>query len=666
MYTSLSPVRIFLLLSILSGLLTSCTSVSTRMFTPAQTASSPVEIHEPAVYEEKYGFCDGVFLTYEDISEHSGTSSSEWVFSQSIRRTYLVLHPDAEPMSTFVFSLSSHDSLHRVSLRVTSPDGTVQSYDKTNLTRKSDSDSSSTVRFAYPGIVRGSVVEEQVEILAVDPTEEMPLTWFRWLQLLMPCEHLHVVYAYPAWWGISMKELLPGKYPDVSARLDSTHNKIVLEYTGRNVEAFPREDYAPFRAESSPYMSLLVDSLKMGGENFRLVDSWDWYARIVKKRYMDRYPFINSILPFLPTDVSKKTQQLTARSYNNLARLDTIVRYLQHTIEPDPAASDLSFADVLEQRRGSSFLITGLAQAMLRQVGIPSVYLRIHSAEQGYFDRDFFSSGETNVPALRVTLDNKDYIVFPYIRYMPINYLPEFCHGQPAMRIDAKEGFIGLLDLPEGNSEQQQNSRNYTIEINDDGLMTVQETISLTGASALALRQTLDQRTEEEINEVLRKFISYNDGDITILESRVENQSATMKPLLLYCTYTVDNLVTLTPGEVIVRTDGLLSPATSVIQKADLSRRKLPVRIYANEEYIKDITLRYPTSWQLSALPGNMDISNRFGELSTRYSQEGAHLHIRHRRVLQRTIQEPDTYGELLDLIRENARKEIAPLIFTR
>lgn len=665
MYRPSFPTGMLLLLA-LSVLSVSCTTVSPRMFSSLRTETPTNPVAEPTYYEKKYGFYDGVYLAYEDISEHSGTSSSEWTYSQSIRRKYLVLKPEAESMSTFTFTLSSDDSLHAVSLHITSPDGTVQSFDKNNLVRKADSDSTLTVRFAYPSIVRGSIVEEQIEILAVDPVRDMPISWFRWLELRLPCEQFHVVYAYPAWWGVSLKELLPGKYPNVTARRDSTYNKIVLEYKSQNIDAFSDEPYAPFRAECTPYVSLLVDSLKMDGENFNRVDSWDLYARVVKKRYMDRYPFINAIFPIWPNQVNTTARRLTVNSADNLARLDTIVRYLQNTIEPNFTADDMSFSDVLEEKKGSPFLITGLAQAMLHEVGIPSLYLRIHSAERGYFDRDFFSGAETDIPALRVTLDHKDYIVFPYIRHMPINYLPAFCLGQPAMRVDPKEGFIGLLDLPESTAEQQQNSRNYTIEINDDGLMTVQEDISLTGAAALALRRTLDHKNEDELREAIRSFISYNDGDITVLESRVENQGMPLQPLVLHCTYTIDNLVTITPDEVIVRTEGLLSPATEVIQKTDLNRRRLPVRIYANEEYIKDILLLCPASWQLQSRPKNIDISNRFGNRSTQYSQEGSRLHIRHQRLLQRTLQPADTYGELLDLVGEKTGSGVPALIFTR
>lgn len=656
--------QIILLLSVLA---TACTTVSPRLYTSGQEAKSPTApISDPAVYEQKYGLHDGVYLWYSDISEHSGSSGGEWVYSRSTRRTYMVLKPDVEQMTTFELSLSPSDSLHALSLRVTSPDGTSRSFSKSDLIRTTDADKSSTVRLAYPGITRGSIVEEHIEILAVDPTEDMPLSYFQWLQFLLPCEQLHVIYAYPSWWDITMKEIEQGKYPAVRARRDSANSKIVLEYTDKDIPAFPEEPYAPFRRECVSYLSILVNSLQMGGENFKRVDSWDLYARQVKKNYMDRYPFINNIFPVLRTDVEITAREITSGNPDQLAWLDAIVRYLQKTIQPDSTAHDLSFSTVLEERRGSPFLITGLAQAMLDEVGISSLYLRIHSARQGYFDRDFFSAEETGVPALLVTIDRKNYVVFPYIKHMPVNYLPEFCHGQAAMRIDKKDEFIGLMDLPEGNSEQERNSRSYAIDIDEDGLMTVREELSLTGARALATREALDGLNDEEMQKAIRQVVGYNDGDMTLLESSIDNMEETMKPLVLRCTYTVDNLVTITPDEVIVRTAGLLSPATGATDKTDASQRKLPVRVYANEEYVKDIMLSYPASWQPAALPRNTSVSNRYGELSTQYTQEGIRLHIRHRRILKRTDQPADTYSELLTLTAEDAHGDIPPLIFAR
>lgn len=402
----------------------------------------------------------------------------------------------------------------------------------------------------------------------------------------------------------------------------------------------------------------------MGGTNYRRATSWDVYGELVRKHYVESTPFLNQVFPFLSSSTETLAHNITDNVSTPLAKLDTIVRYLQNTIDVVPGDNQ-DVLDVVETRRGSPFHITGLARALLNHVDIPAQYLRIHSAEQGYFDADFISSSEIDVPALRVEIDSAIYIVFPYIKHLPITYLPELYQGQPALLVDNNVMDTRFINVPETNATHYTNSRSTALSIGEDGSISVQETITLTGKLAFDKRTQLDGLHPEELEKVIKHSVAYNDGEVHNFQSRLENFNTPMQPLIIHATYTVDNAVVLTPDEVIVRTSGLLSPTFDYTATTDPRERVLPVQLYFNEEFTKHISISYPSSWTPTTQLRDTSISTVFGNCSLRYTHEASALHAHYNRTLMRTRQPKERYKELIDLL-ETTKTDVPALVFTR
>lgn len=642
-------------------LISGCAASSPRIYKEHYAQG---EVRTPEAYEKIYGFHPAVYLLYEDISEHSGTSSSEWDYTHTTLRRSIVLQPNVEEVSTFSLSLASTDSLRTARFRIYSPSGAAQEFTEQNLARSTNKDGSASYKLAYPNIVRGSIVEEYIEVFDKDPAENLPVSYFQWLAFPLPCEKLRVLYAFPSWWAVAPKHIQEGKVPNYRIERDTNNQKIALVYSDTQVPALPKENYAPFRRECVAYLSLGVNRLIMGGENFRRANSWDESGELIRKHYMGTLSLAKSVLPFLSTPTERLAHELTETAPTPLAKLDAIVRYLQNTIDVEPS-DDKDMLEVLETHRGSPFHITGLARTMLNNIGIPAQYLRIHSAEKGYFDPDFISSEEIGMPAVRVEIDSATYIVFPYIKHLPITYLPEFCQGQPALLVDNNVMDTRLIDLPVADTNNYKNTRTYTLSIAENGTVAVQETRTLTGAQAFAMRTQLDGLRPEEKDKVLKELIAYRDGEVQQFQSEVENFSMPMQPLVLRATYTIDNLVTLTPDEVVVRTTGLLSSPFDNVEFADPNERILPIKLYFNEEFEKHITLLYPPSWQLVTELRDTNITTAFGNCTLRYHRDNSTLSAHYTHTFMRTTQPKERYKELLPLIN-TTNTDVPALVFSR
>jgi hypothetical protein len=137
----------------------------------------------------------------------------------------------------------------------------------------------------------------------------------------------------------------------------------------------------------------------------------------------------------------------------------------------------------------------------------------VHSAEHGYFDPDYFDIDQLDVPAIRVKLDTLEYVVFPYMKHLPIDHVPEEFQGQRALEID--KGIATLRRLPEGNRAENLSVEQYDLQIRADGSIGVNEHRSIRGYQAYLMRERLTRLDSSETRDAIRESITYTEGDLT-------------------------------------------------------------------------------------------------------------------------------------------------------
>ena len=639
-----------LLLPVLAALfLASCVSGPKRHFALERIHPDSLKTYKFDVdaYKEKYDGHDGVFISADHVLEHVAAAQVWNAYRVSTLR-FMVLNPDAEWLTTFSVGPDKGGKLLRAYVNVISPDGSVRSFTEQDMKLEEDSDGNTVYRFAYPDVQVGTVVDEGYEIRypsgAWVAREDFPL------QYHLPCEQVRVRFACPNWFTTRTKKI----GPDERIEAQPDHSVMGVKgivYEAKDVPAVADEPYSPNFKEMSRYLDVAVT----GVHSTMFLRSWDHFAEGFKEYALDRESFwrdrAGSVLDDIVTD-----------DMTDLQKTDVIISWLQQNIAIEEVPADFSFNDVIKRKKGNSILVTGLARLMLEKVGLDADFLLIHSAEQGYFDEDYVTFGTLTVPAVRTMVDEEEYVLFPYIKNLPIDLVPEYVQGQRAIRINGD----GFVTMPEGNLARNTITESYHLKIDDEGLISVSEEKELRGSAAYSVRRLLEKVKEEEIEELMRELLTYEEGDVELKKYDIENRDDYHKPLKVRLEYEIDNLVTITPDEVIVQTAGLLSPSSNRKTKVETEKRVNPIRVYYTERLVRNITIDHPDAWRLSTLPENIAIENDFGSIDAEYSTADGQVRIALSRTLNNIKASADKFPDMLHIIGSRSRYlQVPTLIFS-
>lgn len=651
--------KLLLVLCLAATTLVACVSGTERIarFSPAMVDSlKATSINLPDL-EAKYGKYDGVFLVSEQTIENAANGGGWWLYKMKTLK-YVVLNPDAEWLTTFNVETPYENSLREATIQIMAPDGTIQQFAKKDLKVEKSSNSSTTFKMAYPNIRKGSVVQESYEV-AYRMTSFSDFRHDIALQHSVPCEQLLLQYIFPREWELKLKEIAPNKVIPYNTTVNKAYDKVILSYQLQNIPPVPNESYSPFFKEIGNYVDFMVTKFHSvaGGKDINPPGSWDELADEFTDFAVDKGSFWSSKL-------ESTVEDLTGKSTDDLQKLDTILTFVQQNVKVGSSSDNDNFADVLKKGEGNPFMITGLTRAMLHEAGFESDYLLVHSAYDGHFDQNYIAPEELMIPAVSATVKGNTYVMFPYIKNLPMDLIPDYLQGQSAMKI-TPHGFGGFATVPVGNATDNIINETYNLSIDEEGLITVTEQRMLRGSNAYWTRRALEDLKDDELRKELKDMLTYSEGDVKLVSYDIENLRDYKMPLMINLRYTIDNLVTVTPEEVIMQTGGLFSPATNRKTKVESEDRRNPIRIYYPEELNKKITITHPPSWTLETKLETTEMQNVFGTIKANYVVDRGNVGVRHHRSLNRANEPKEKAGELLAVIGRGSRLNIPALVFT-
>lgn len=637
--------------------LSSCAPYAPRTFVFSPTPKdSLLALHSTlGDYQERYAKYGGVYLLREEYFDHSG-GRGVWYFSHYVKRRYLVLKPHEQWTSTFDYTTEEHSSISNAFITVTSPDGTVHTYNQDDLHSETSSDGETSWKLAYAGIQQGSIVEENF-VITTQTRLDPPLNHNTWLQYTIPCDKITVQYALPDWWKVQLKQTAPNYTPAFSDSLDEENNKHIFLYQADTITAYKRESYAPYYKEIGPYAAFMLTKIDISTSEYKAPSYWETFAEDIYNHVLDKESFWSS-------DVSTIAEEVTAQCSTDVQKLEAVITYLQQNIKLGESESDDTFSTLLEKKKGNWHMITGLAQTMLDKLDISSDFILIHSAEDGYFDNTFINYKELHIPALYTVVDSIPYVVFPYYKNVPIDIIPEAYQRQTALRVN-KNGYNGFITIPEGRETDNTLDEQYNLTIDNDGKIIVEEEKTFRGFNAYKVRQQLENLKEEEFDKEIKEMLTYKEGDVRLLSRDIINQNDIRKPLVIKLKYEIDNLVAITPEDIIFQTGGLLSPSSSYAKKVDTTERQNSIKVYYNQAVNKAITVHYPTQWTVTTDLQDKQVKTDFGSVSTTYTRGTGTLTVRQQWALQKTQAPKERYGELLAIIGDLSALVVPSIIFS-
>ena len=601
-----------------------------------------------------------VYLTNERTIEHQfDLRIDSWDFVQDVRRQYVVLDPDDRRAATFALGADHRDVVEGVFLRVTSPAGDQQTFALGDLVREADG-GGTTYKVAYPNVAAGSVVEESFRLRrSWDRSYQPPLYHDVRLQYGVPAEHLTFRYAYPSSWGLAVKQTGPSAMPAFALDRESVPHTSILTAQRDHVPAFADEPYSPFFKEVGPYLEFAVTSIHTGDvlPIYQAPTSWETFARPLGRYVFKRRGGATSA-------VAQQARTLSDPAAPDSVRLAAVVAWVQSTIErvDEGGADDLP--GVLRTHRANDLLITGLTQALLEESGFDADFIVIHAASEGYFDPSFIDVRQFTAPAVIVRLEGADRVVFPYIPGLPITYLPEQYQGSEAMRLTA-DGFAGFLRLPSGDAVQSDIAEGIDVRLDAEGGVQVAETTTLRGAAAFGMRRLLDGLPADERETRMRDFVTYDAGAVSGFSYEVTGESATDGPVEVTLHYAIDDLLTVTPEEVLFQTGGLLSPSSLSATERAPGARHNPIRIYHSATTTKTITVHFPETWAVATELADVTDATGFGQAGVTYTQAPGVVTATQTIRLHASRAEASQYGALARLTGRASRLNVPTLVFS-
>jgi hypothetical protein len=647
----------------LALMLSSCVTSQRTIFLKAPSANQHDSV-DIGAYETRYGKHDGVFLDIDESVEHSGRSeqggfgATTWDYHYVIRRKYLVLNPDVEYLTTFKLTTYRGATIGTLYLQVTSPGGRTTRYGIKDLIKESASKSITHYKFIYPNIVKGSVIEEGFELGYDGFRFWPPLHHDVPLQFRIPCEHVSFTYACPDWWDICIKSIGQNDTIPYSLRVDPENRKKILSCIAQNVPAVKDEPYDPHYKEMARYLEFMVSSFQMGRAQYKAPANWTELVSRYSDRLTDREG-----RGLFSSRVQETTERLVRDKATELERLTAIMDFLQSNIEKAEDSEDRDFADVLKDKKGSAYSVTGLANMMLQKAGLRSNFIMVHSAEEGYFDPDYHSFDQLSIPAVLVDANGREFVLLPYRKDIPFDHVPEYLQGQQYVVVSAASNAV-LATIPSGSPTKNSIVEQFKLDIATNGLIGVAETKTIQGSYAYYLRKFISDMNQSERDKFLKELVSYSEGEVKIVSHVLENEKEHQKPLILRYSYTIDNLITHLPDEVLFHTAGLFTPTSLKDFRVESEERTCPIRIYYDDVYEKDIEVRYPDAWEMKTVPQPVQFENMFGSLKLDVENSGHLLKVKQRRSLVRNSQPKEKIAELARLTGSKASAVLPTIVF--
>jgi hypothetical protein len=624
-------------------------------------ASQPIDL---AAYEAEYGEYDGVFLFYEDVVEHAGgkevgamtalfNAPASWSYQRLARSKYIVFNPRAEWLTTF----SVWTKPDTVILKITNPDGTHREFGVSDLRAEKDDYGGKDYRFIFPNVERGSIIETGYAIeFKVGVVAPPPLEHTISLQHTIPAERVLFTFACPEWWQFEIKRLSEIGTPQVDISDDPATRKSLIKVARRDVPAVKSERYAPYFKEMADYLQFRVTNLTMGGATWDATGSWDEVGE-------DFYKAALKKLENTTPAVQHQTQIVVGNAEKPLDKLRRILEFAGDSIEIDGRNRDGNPDKVLKDRKADIFDLTALTSAMMKEAGLPNDYLLVHSATDGYCDLNYLSLRQFSFPAVGCKIDTAYYTLFPYMEGLQAGVVPPWLLGQNALGV--AKGGVHMVKLPDFQQIPSRSEGTYDLTIQEDGLVRVTEELQLTGATAYLMRDSLGTFARAELEEAVKKMLTYTGGTVDLKSFDVLHLDDPYEPLIVRCEYTLDNLVTITPEEVVFQTAGLFSPISGGKWIDDPAEREHDVVINFPVEYLKTVHLRYPESWTVNTSLEDVETSNDFGLISGRYEHSAGLISVDQKAQLNRLRRPKEEYAAFLEIAGERSSLYIPTIVFT-
>ncbi len=633
---------------------------TTRLVMPvAEVRTTPVDV---TAYVEKYRGYDGVILSADHTIEHSGAMDKSgllsnlltWDYADVFQEEYVVLNPEADYLTTYKFDFKP-DKFYA---RVVYPAGTIRDFAITDCKEIKNPEGWKSYAIAFPNITVGTIVKIGYESEYVAGLFMPPLEYDIDLQYSIPCEKLKFTFAYPDWWTIQQKRLSTLRFTPVAVSQKPEAKKTYLTYEATDVPALRMEPFSPPFKLFANYLEFQVTHLKMIDRSWDNEKTWAEVAETFHKYVIKKAERTSS-------SVERVTDSLVRPFTTPRGKAEAILKFVADRITPSWRDNDGNPGKTLDSKVGSPYDIASLTRAMLERAGMESEYLIVHDSRDGYFDGDYITGSQFGMPALRVQLDSAAVVLFPTFKYLPFGMIPEDFQGQPTLTVGGPTaGKTWTVPVQPEKSGTQ--IAEIIIAVDSSGTLKVDDRRTLDGIAGYDERRNLAEQHADTRDKFIRRWIEIPGLDVSIDSVSILNDSAANEPLVIDYQYTLNNLVTITPSEMLIQSAGLFGFMGSRALSDDVAGRTNDVYIPRTARLERNVTFELPEGWLLSSIPDSVHIENEFGSGVSTCQVEPGKVTFHQVVDLYRIQLGKEKYADLLALVGKDSPIAIPTLVLTR
>ncbi|GEM_PF-2820350 len=619
------------------------------------------EMTEPDVEKiaEEYAGSDAVFLLNEYIMEHFWTkgftlsSNKDWSYHEIRRSKYIVLDPGVEDLTT----ITIYGKPSEYYLLVKNPGAPTRQYGIKDFKKSKTEYGGSKYTFVIPDVVRGTVIEEAEDS---DVYMAFGLMGEKYLRFKYPCQWLNFELHVPQWWELSVKEISSMHPLDYFVTEDDSARTKMYKYTAVDIPPLKAEPFAPFPKEFAEYFKFQVDIFKMGQISYKGYKDWDDIAEDLNNYFTNMDYGTDT-----RRELRKICDRIIADSMTEFDKINAVLDYMHSEITiNDKMESTGSFGKILKKKEANTNDFIGLTWRLMEQAELKADFFLSHSAESGYFDRAFIDPDEMSLFGILVRIDTVFYTILPYIKDYPITHVPEIAQGQPGFWI-SQAGLL-LMTMPDGANSVTTYKEKYDVNVDDEGIISVVVDLNLDGILAYEMHNSVKDLEKEQLKEFFRQLVPFQTTDLDFKDYVYVKKESDFDDFSARLEYTIGNLVTVLPDEVIFQTGGLFNPISDNSKIPDFENRISPIKIHNRTTYKKEITIHYPQDWDLQQYPSPFKIENEFGIFHGEAVSNPGEIKLTEELNLAKTSQPKEKIGELAALLMGKSVLNLPSLIFKK
>ena len=459
------------------------------------------------------------------------------------------------------------------------------------------SESSSTLKFNFPDVHEGSVIEYTYKIRLGSYSKFVLVPWT--FQREIPIVLSSLVIEYPD--AFAYKYSLTGNLTDINHEVVKG-NKMFLKrwlptninmWTAGNVPAFKEEPYILGRKEyvSKPVFELArIDLPEMS-----TVQVTPSYTTLTEK-LLERSDFGTP----MDVNLTSLTKKIVGSETDNLLKLKAIHKYITSNIfwnGDEDFMTSTNLRKVLNERKGNSADINLLLIAMAKSAGISSEPVILSTRSNGSLNTISALIQQFNYVIARISIDGNVYLVDATDPLRPFNELPFNCLNKTGRLISKTESkFIDLI-----NNEKRSVNHKITVNPGADGSLEGTMENVYSGYPAFNVRNFVKLESEEGYLDHIKSVCS----DVDVFDFKLEGLHNTESEIKETISFTIPD------GSQVAGDEILINPylmRTSVTNPFFQAERKIPIDFGCPEDEGFEMTLKIPDGYDLISKPDDLTV----------------------------------------------------------